>query len=152
MEPSRREQSQLHALRAGGEEIGDDRRVRGLDRIKLVAEPRWFTITRHTFPVRDLPPELDGLRLVQLTDVHHGPWLSLDYVRQVVDAANALQPDLFLLTGDYVSDSPHYIPAVVGELARLRPRIGSIAVLGNHDYGRTARRPAQPIAETLHKT
>jgi predicted MPP superfamily phosphohydrolase len=100
----------------------------------LAVEPRWFGITRRTLPIRDLPPELDGLRLVQLTDIHHGPWLSLDYVRQVVDAANDLEPDLVLLTGDYVAESSRYIPPVMDELARLRPKIGCVAVRGNHDW------------------
>ncbi len=100
----------------------------------LVAEPRWFAVTRRTLPVRDLPPELDGLRLVQLTDIHHGPWLSQGYVRRVVEAANDLRPDLVLLTGDYVSDSPRYIGPIVAELARLRPKVGCVAVLGNHDW------------------
>jgi uncharacterized protein len=72
----------------------------------LLAELRWFRVTRRTVPLRGLPPALDGLRLVQLTDIHHGTWLALDYVRQVVDAANGLRPDVVLLTGDYVHQSP----------------------------------------------
>jgi predicted MPP superfamily phosphohydrolase len=99
-----------------------------------LVEPRWFSITRQVFPVRDLPSSLEGLRLVQLTDIHHGPWLSLGYVRQVVEAANQLEPDLFLLTGDYVLHSPAYILPVIGELAKLRPKIATLAVLGNHDW------------------
>src|SRR5262249_27783403 len=100
----------------------------------LLAEPRWFTVSRRVIALRGLPQSLDGLRVVQLTDIHHGPWLSLDYVRQVVDAANELRPDLFLLTGDYVSSSRIYIRPVVQELARLRPQIATLAVLGNHDW------------------
>lgn len=99
----------------------------------FVAEPRWFTVTRRTFPVRGLSPSLDGLRLVQLTDIHHGPWLSLDYVREVVGACNALRPDLVLLTGDYILQSSIYVRPVAQELAQLRPTIATLAVLGNHD-------------------
>jgi len=98
------------------------------------AEPRWYTVTRRTITLRDLPASLDGLRLVQLTDIHHGPWLSLGYVREVVQACNALRPDLVLLTGDYVLQSPVYVRPVVEELARLRPGIATLAVLGNHDW------------------
>lgn len=100
----------------------------------LVAEPRWFGVTHHIVRVPDLPPELDGLRAVQLTDIHHGPWLSIDHVRAVVRTANELNPDLVLLTGDYVSESPVYVAPVVAELAGLRPQIGTLAVLGNHDW------------------
>jgi predicted MPP superfamily phosphohydrolase len=98
------------------------------------AEPRWFQVTHRTFPLRDLPPSLDGLRLVQLTDIHHGPWLSLGYVREVVRACNDLRPDLVLLTGDYILYSSAYVRPVVEELAHLRPVIGTLSVLGNHDW------------------
>jgi len=100
----------------------------------LLVEPRWFTVSNHDISIQDLPSELDGLRIVQLTDIHHGPWLSLDYVRQVIDAANDVAPDLFCLTGDYVHESAVYIEPVVAEMARLRPRIATVAVLGNHDW------------------
>lgn len=100
----------------------------------LVVEPRWFRVTHRVLPIADLPEPLNGLRIVQLTDIHHGPWLALPYVREVVDAANALEADLILLTGDYVHHSPAYIKPVAAELARLRARIGAVAVLGNHDW------------------
>lgn len=100
----------------------------------LVAEPRRFVVTHRVFPIRGLPQALDGLRAVQLTDIHHGPWLARAYVRQVVQASNELRPDLVFLTGDYVNESPVYFRPVIEELARLRPRIGTLAVLGNHDW------------------
>lgn len=99
---------------------------------------RRFEITRRVFPVNDLPPELVGLRLVQLTDVHHGPWIPLSHVRHVVAAANALDPDVVLLTGDYVHRSPAYIAPVVDALAGLRARVGVVGVLGNHDWWESA--------------
>jgi uncharacterized protein len=111
------------------------------------AEPRWFSVTRHTFPLRDLPPSLDGLRLVQLTDIHHGPWLSLGQVRDVVRACNALRPDLVLLTGDYILHSSAYVRPVVEELAQLRPVIGTVAVLGNHDWSEGAGVVRREFAE-----
>jgi predicted MPP superfamily phosphohydrolase len=100
----------------------------------LVIEPRWFGVTRRVIRLRGLPSALDGLRAVQLTDIHHGPWLSRARVRAAVDTANELGPDLVLLTGDYVDQSPAYIVPVVEELARLRPRVATVAVLGNHDW------------------
>ncbi|HYT90202.1 MAG TPA: metallophosphoesterase [Gemmataceae bacterium] len=100
----------------------------------LAVEPRRFEVTRRTIYLRDLPRSLDGLCVVQVTDLHHGPWVSLERIREVVDATNALNPDLVLLTGDYIDQNAAYIPPVVAELARLRPRIGTVAVLGNHDW------------------
>jgi predicted MPP superfamily phosphohydrolase len=100
----------------------------------LVAEPRWFEVSHRIVPLRDLPESLAGLRLVQLTDIHHGPWLSRAYVRRVVEATNQLAPDVVLLTGDYVHLSSAYVRPVIEELAGLCPRIGTVAVLGNHDW------------------
>ena len=95
---------------------------------------RHFEITRRTFAVRDLPPELAGLRIVQLSDIHHGPWIPIQHVRTIVATANALNPDVILLTGDYVHRSAAYITPVVNELAKLRAAIGIVGVLGNHDW------------------
>ena len=100
----------------------------------MFLEARWFEVTRRRQAIRGLPPELAGLRLVQLTDIHHGPSLSLGYVREIVAATNALKPDLVLLTGDYVHRSPAYIDPVVRELAELRASAGVVGVLGNHDW------------------
>jgi predicted MPP superfamily phosphohydrolase len=95
---------------------------------------RRFEITRRSLAIRDLHPNLAGLRLVQISDVHHGPWIPLSHVRQIVQTANALSPDVILLTGDYVHRSPAYITPVVETLSKLRATIGIVAVLGNHDW------------------
>lgn len=100
----------------------------------LTIEPRHLRVQRRTLALRDLPPGLAGLRLVQVSDVHHGPWLSLDYVRHVVATANALNPDVVLLTGDYVHESDSYVAPVADALSKLRARIGTVGVLGNHDW------------------
>lgn len=100
----------------------------------ILWEPRRLPITRQTFALPGLPASLDGLRAVQLSDIHLGPWLSTGYVRDVVDRVNALQPDLIFLTGDFVHQSKDYFAPVAAELSRLRPAIGSIGVMGNHDW------------------
>jgi len=93
-----------------------------------------FIITRRSIPIRGLPPSLHGMTIAQLTDIHHGPWTSLAYVRRIVDATNALNADLIALTGDYILYSASYARPVAAELAALRAKIGIAAVLGNHDW------------------
>jgi predicted MPP superfamily phosphohydrolase len=100
----------------------------------LIVEPRRLEVTHRRIALRDLPRELDGLRVVQITDIHHSPWFSRERVREVVDAANELRPDLVLLTGDYADQAADYLAPVVAEFTRLRPLIGTVAVLGNHDW------------------
>ena len=81
-----------------------------------------------------LPPAFDGLRLVQLSDIHHRLYLSLPKVEQAVEAANRLAPQVVALTGDCVTFSPDYVRPVARVLGRLQAPLGVFAVLGNHDY------------------
>src|SRR5690606_35316327 len=100
----------------------------------LFYETRAFRLRRYEIGIDGLPPELDGLVVAQLTDLHHCGWVPLTYIRRVVDATNALCADLGVLTGDYVRQSPSYIRPIMAELARLRARAGVVATLGNHDW------------------
>lgn len=84
--------------------------------------------------LKRLPKKLDGYRIIQLSDTHHSPLTSLDHIRRAVKVANRLKPDIFLLTGDYVSHESEYIAPVAGELGKLRAKHGVHACLGNHDH------------------
>lgn len=108
--------------------------VAGTGAYSLLVASRWYETTHRLHPLRGLAPELNGLRVVQLSDIHHGPNLSLAYVREVVAATNALNADVILLTGDYVHRSAKYIEPVARELAELRAKSGVLGVLGNHDW------------------
>lgn len=103
-----------------------------------VVRPRVLKVTRNAFPLRGLPRELSGLRVVQVTDVHHGPWLTTGDLRRIVATANALRPDLVVLTGDYVLHQRVYAEPVVEVLSGLKARIGVVATLGNHDWYESA--------------
>ena len=99
-----------------------------------VLAPQRLRTANYTVPIRDLPKALDGLRIVQVSDTHFGPIVTLPYLRAMVEKVNALTPDLVLLTGDYVSDSHRYIADGVGLFRDLRARLGIVGVLGNHDH------------------
>ena len=74
--------------------------------------------------IRRLSKAHDGLRIVQLTDIHHSLYTPLEDVERAVRMANHLQPDLIALTGDYVTFSPTYIWPVAQVLGQLRARLG----------------------------
>ncbi|MHC1742425.1 MAG: metallophosphoesterase [Syntrophobacteraceae bacterium] len=78
------------------------------------------------------------LRVVQLTDIHAGIYMTRRDMRRYVDQVRELQPDLFVLTGDYVSSSIGFLPGCLDEMGRVRARYGTFAILGNHDlwYGK----------------
>jgi hypothetical protein len=87
-----------------------------------------------TIAIPWLPPSLQNTRLVQLSDLHYdGLRLSEEMLTEAIETSNALQPDLVVLTGDYVTDDPTPIHALADRLQRLKSRQGTYAVLGNHD-------------------
>jgi predicted MPP superfamily phosphohydrolase len=80
-----------------------------------------------------LPPDLENLRIVQLSDIHWDdhPRTSKKLFEQVISAVNKLEPDLILLTGDYVNYDPEPIKAFSsGFLKKLQSKHGVYAVLG----------------------
>jgi uncharacterized protein len=81
-----------------------------------------------------LPRVHDGLRIVQLTDVHVGPTIGRSFVEDVVRRANALGPDLVAVTGDLVDGSVADLGDAIAPLAELRARYGVFFVTGNHEY------------------
>lgn len=97
-------------------------------------EPRLLLVRKVTVTSQDLPAAFDGIRVAFLTDLHRGPAVSEERVREVVDKTNGLNPDLVLLGGDYTSAGPKYITTAIAPLAGLRARLGKFAVLGNHDH------------------
>jgi hypothetical protein len=90
---------------------------------------------RHVdIPVEELAQDLDGLRIVQISDLHVGPTMRGTYVRRVVDMTKSLAPDLIALTGDIVDGPVSRLAPLVAPLAELAPGGRAFLVLGNHDY------------------
>lgn len=81
-----------------------------------------------------LPPELDGLRLVQLTDLHASRLLEAPWMQAVVNKTNALNPDVIVITGDLVDGNTDARAADVLPLQALRAPLGVYAIPGNHEY------------------
>ena len=81
-----------------------------------------------------LPKALDGFSIVQLSDLHIGMTIDRAFVQKVVDRANALAPDLFVLTGDLVDGRVEDLRDEAAPLGQLRAKHGSYAVTGNHEY------------------
>jgi hypothetical protein len=81
-----------------------------------------------------LPPEQDGFRIVQLTDVHVGPTIGRSFVEQIVARANELQPDLIAITGDLVDGGVPELAPAIEPFGGLRAPHGVFFVTGNHEY------------------
>jgi len=81
-----------------------------------------------------LPEAFSGLRVVQISDIHHGLFLPEPWLAEAVQQTNRLRPDIVVLTGDFVTYSRANIEPAAEILSRLRARYGVLAVLGNHDF------------------
>ena len=115
-------------------------------------EPHRLEIVRRPLPVRALPPALTGRTLVQISDVHLGTRVADDYVLETFRRVADLRPDIVVMTGDFIShhaDFAAHVRAIYPHFPR--GRLATLAVLGNHDYGRNWAQPevAQQVVEIV---
>ena len=95
-------------------------------------EPYWLQIDHSTRMVDNLPAELEGFRIVFLSDIHAGKRYNNERLRALVDTANSMKPDIVLLGGDFSENKEDFFTAME-ELSKLRSELGVFAVRGNHD-------------------
>jgi predicted MPP superfamily phosphohydrolase len=99
-----------------------------------INEANTLTVEDVVIRLNRLPKNLDGFRLVHLSDIHHSPFTNLEHISRAVEISNQLKPDMFILTGDYVSHEAEYIEPMAEVLGRLKSEFGTFACLGNHDH------------------
>jgi uncharacterized protein len=115
-------------------------------------EPHWLEIVRRPLPVRGLPPRLAGCTLVQISDIHVGRRVSDAYVLETFRRVAALQPDIVVMTGDFISHHEGWREQVLAIYPAFpKGRLATLAILGNHDYGRNWSHPeiAQALVDAL---
>jgi len=94
-----------------------------------------FQIVPISLAIRGLDPVFEGYRLVHISDIHLGQWITAERLEGVVDLVNQQDPDLVAITGDFVSYVlDDHIEELASSLARLSPKDATVAVLGNHDH------------------
>lgn len=107
-------------------------------------------VERLEIAIANLPSSLKGTKLVQLSDLHYdGVRLSEKLLAEAIALSNQAEPDLVLLTGDYITDNPNPIHPLVQRLKHLQSRAGIYAVLGNHDISRRNRSKKQIVTNAL---
>ena len=99
-----------------------------------VAQARMTPKVRETVvPVAGLHPDLDGLTIAQISDLHVGQTINREFVEQVVDATLGTRPDLIALTGDFVDGFVPVLKEWTAPLARLQAPLGVVYSPGNHE-------------------
>lgn len=102
--------------------------------IGLYNARRTPSIVTVTVAIPNLPKALDGFTIAQITDLHVGPTIKKGFVKKVVDATNALNADVIVLTGDLIDGDVAGLQEHTNELAALTAPHGVFAVTGNHEY------------------
>lgn len=106
----------------------------GLGGDAIAFEPRYPVLTSYDVALPNLPGELDGFRIVQLSDIHRRRITPDSVIRRAVELANSTNADVAALTGDFVGKDLDDIDPCFEMLSELRTRLGSYAILGNHDH------------------
>lgn len=103
-------------------------------------EPNLLVVHQETIQINNWPPELSGLRIALVADIHTGaPFINEKKLRQIVEVTNEQHPDLVILLGDYMSPASWHSQRVEPEITAaalrdLHAPLGVYAVLGNHDW------------------
>ena len=101
-----------------------------------------FRVREVDLRVPGLDPDLEGLRLLQLTDIHLSPFLSVQELERVIHAANETRPQLAFITGDMISMRGDPLDACLRLLSTLKTDAGVFGCLGNHEHYSGAERYA----------
>ncbi|MFN3199020.1 MAG: metallophosphoesterase [Bradymonadia bacterium] len=91
-------------------------------------------LQRITVPIDNLPPAFEGFTIAQVSDIHVGPTIKGDFIRDLVSRINALNVDMVAITGDLVDGSVSQLGEHVAPLGELKSAHGTFFCTGNHEY------------------
>jgi uncharacterized protein len=100
-------------------------------------EPHWLEFTHSLLPIRGLPKELEGRTMVQMSDLHIGPRVDDEYILESFRRVKGMNPDFVVFTGDWITyRGPNQFDQLQRVIAHApHGRLGTVGILGNHDYG-----------------
>lgn len=116
-------------------------------------EPYWLEYVYRKMPIKNLPDHLIGKTLMQISDVHVGHLVRDSFLKNSLQEAATLQPDIIVYTGDYVHYDENNSFKELQEMVSYFPKgkMGTVGILGNHDFGKEWAEPkvADNITEIL---
>jgi hypothetical protein len=98
-----------------------------------------YKVYREIVPVENLPKSLDGLKIVQISDIHSGSFTLKEPVKLAIDLINKQEADLVFFTGDLVNSVASEMKDFIDVFDKIESKYGVFSILGNHDYGDYAR-------------
>jgi len=94
-----------------------------------------FKVHTKVVEFENLPPEFDGFRIAQISDLHLGTFDKTDMVQKGFDLLQAQNPDIIVFTGDMVNNRAEETVPYIDMVKNLHAPFGKFTILGNHDYG-----------------
>lgn len=107
----------------------------------LIRNPYRYKVFRKDITLPEVHPAVEGLKIVQISDIHTGSLLAKERVRRSVEMINDLHPDLVFFTGDLVNNSADEADVFIDVFRDIRSKYGVYSIVGNHDYGDYTRWP-----------
>lgn len=101
----------------------------------IIRNPYRYKVYREEVPIEGLPEALDGLKIVQISDIHSGSFFLKEPIRRSVELINEEQPDLVFFTGDMVNSQATEMEPYMDIFDKIEAKYGVFSVRGNHDYG-----------------
>ena len=102
-----------------------------------------YRVYKKTIFLKDLPKSLDGLRVLQISDIHVGSFMSPRAVDRGIGLLNAQKADVVLFTGDLVNSFHSEMRSYGSIFSKIKAPMGVYSILGNHDYGTYANFSSQ---------
>lgn len=114
-------------------------------------EPFWLEFVKRKMPIENLPNNLIGKTLMQISDVHIGNRFDYNYIIESFQKAQSYNPDFVAYTGDYVSYENQEQFSQLAEVLKhtVKGNIATVGILGNHDYGKNWSE--QDVADKITK-
>lgn len=95
-----------------------------------------YSVEKVDIKIENLPEDLDGLTIVQISDIHLGSYYkNYSRIDKVAEIVNSFKPDLILNTGDFVTFGWNEFAGADTIFSKMKSRYGNYAILGNHDIG-----------------
>lgn len=94
-----------------------------------------FKLRRVKIPIANLPEAFEGMKIIQISDIHSGSFISAAHFKNAVELINKENPDAIFFTGDLVNDRSSEAEPFIEVWKELKSKFGVFSILGNHDYG-----------------
>ncbi len=101
----------------------------------VVRNPYRYKVYEQDVKLSGVSRSLDGLKVVQISDIHSGSFLFKEPVERSVEIINDLEPDIVFFTGDLVNSVASEMDDYIDVFGKIKAKHGVYSILGNHDYG-----------------